>query len=60
MALQTHGGAEADGNLLTPKPFLSWPAVDHWLVQVTMPAQSRKRVLVLAGPSQTGKTEYVR
>ena len=42
------------------KPFPSWPVVGQWLAEVTMPAQSRKRVLVLAGPSRAGKTEYVR
>ena len=42
------------------KPFPSWPVVDEWLAEVTRPAQSRKRVLVLQGPSRTGKTEFVR
>ena len=41
-------------------PFPTWPVVDKWLAEVTMPAQSRKRMLVLQGPSRTGKTEFVR
>ena len=44
----------------TLKPFPSWPVVDAWLEEVMKPAQSRKRVLVLSGPSRTGKTEFVR
>ena len=42
------------------RPFPSWKLVDEWLAEVTRPAQSRKRVLVLTGPSRTGKTEFVR
>ena len=42
------------------RPFPSWPIVDEWLSEVMKPAQSRKRVLVLAGRSRTGKTEFVR
>ena len=37
------------------RPFPSWQIVDEWLAEVMRPAQSRKRVLVLAGPSRTGK-----
>ena len=42
------------------KPFPSWPLVDAWLADVALLAQARKRMMVLAGPSRTGKTEFVR
>ena len=40
--------------------FPRFPIVDEWLAEVTKPLQSRKRCLVLQGPSRTGKTEFVR
>ena len=42
------------------QPFPRWPIVDAWLAEVTKPLQTRKRCLVLQGPSRTGKTEFVR
>ena len=42
------------------RPFPRWPVVDAWLTEVTKPLQSRKKCLVLHGPSRTGKTEFVR
>ena len=42
------------------QPFPRWPLVDEWLAEVSMPQQTRKRCLVLHGPSRTGKTEFVR
>ena len=42
------------------QPFPRWPAVDAWLAEVTKPLQTRKKCLVLHGPSRTGKTEFVR
>ena len=36
------------------------PVVDAWLHEATKPLQTRKRCLVLQGPSRTGKTEFVR
>ena len=32
--------------------------VDDWLTEMSRPAQSRKHVLTLVGPSRTGKIEY--
>ena len=43
---------------MTPRS--RWPIVDRWLAEVMVPAQARKRFLVLTGPSRTGKTEFVR
>ena len=37
-----------------------WPLVHAWLSEVTKPLQTRKKCLVLQGPSRTGKTEFVR
>ena len=34
--------------------------VDDWLKEVVRPTKSCKRVLVMVGPSTTGKTEYSR
>ena len=45
---------------LSMKPFARWPVVDAWLSEVRQPLQSRKRCLVLYGPSRLGKTEVVR
>ena len=42
------------------RAFPRWPLVDAWLAEVMRPWQSRKRCLVLQGPSRTGKTEFVR
>ena len=36
-------------------PFPSWMVVNEWMAEVARPVQSRKRVLVLSGPSRTGK-----
>ena len=40
--------------------FPRWPIVDAWLAEVMKPLQTRKKCLVLHGPSRTGKTEFVR
>ena len=40
--------------------FPRWPLVDAWLAEVMKPLQTRKKCLVLHGPSRTGKTEFVR
>ena len=40
--------------------FPRWPIVDAWLTEVMKPLQTRKKCLVLHGPSRTGKTEFVR
>ena len=42
------------------QPFPRWSLVDAWLKEVTKPLQTRKKFLVLQGPSRTGKTEFVR
>ena len=42
------------------KSFPRWPTVDAWLTEVSQPFMSRKRCLVLQGPSRLGKTEFVR
>ena len=49
--------AESRAQLQT---FPRWPIADAWLAEVTKPLQTRKRCLVLHGPSRTGKTEFVR
>ena len=42
------------------KPFPRWPIGENWLREVRKPLQTRKRCLVLQGPSRTGNTEFVR
>ena len=40
--------------------FHNWPVANEWLASVMKPMQPRKKVLVLNGPSRTGKTEFAR
>ena len=40
--------------------FPIWPIANAWLASVMKPMQPCKKVLVLNGPSHTGKTEFAR